>query len=419
MGDIEQPRTSFAETFALRVASRIGDVQASDWDACAQGAEPSPPGGPCASNPFISHAFLAALEDSRSATRSTGWLPHHLLLEDQSGTLIGCMPCYLKCHSLGEYVFDHGWAEAYERAGGRYYPKLQASVPFTPVTGRRLLVRPGGDPGERQAILLQAAIQVTDRLGVSSLHLTFPTREEWEVAGGIGYLKRTDQQFHWQNEGYSTFDDFLAALASRKRKTIARERRQALGDGIAIEWLTGKDITEAHLDAFFAFYMDTGSRKWGSPYLTRDCFSLFAESMADRMLLILAKRWGRYVAGALNFIGADTLYGRYWGGIEHHPFLHFEICYYQAIEYAIGRKLARVEAGAQGEHKLARGYLPVETLSAHYIANPSLRRAVADYLKRERLAVSREIALLAAESPYRKGNAEGPIDGTAARIGND
>jgi predicted N-acyltransferase len=406
MGDIEQTPTRAeaeraSETFSLRIAARIGDVAACDWNACAQGgaATESPPTD--LDNPLISHALLMALEESGSATRATGWLPHHLLLEDKSGRLIACMPCYVKSHSLGEYVFDHGWADAYARAGGRYYPKLQASVPFTPVTGRRLLVKADENQAAHEALLLQAAIQVTDRLGLSSLHITFPTREEWQLAGEMGYLKRTDQQFHWRNEGYARFDDFLGALAARKRKAIKKERREALQDGIAIEWATGRDLTEARLDAFFAFYMDTGSRKWGSPYLTRDCFSLFAESMADRMVLILAKRWGRYVAGALNFVGADALYGRYWGGIGHHPFLHFEVCYYQAIEYAIVHKLARVEAGAQGEHKLARGYLPVETYSAHYIADPGLRRAVADYLKRERLAVSREIALLAAESPYR------------------
>jgi predicted N-acyltransferase len=404
MGDIElNPAEGEhgAETFSLRVAARVRDVAAEDWDACAEGDAALAPEPFYPANPFISHAFLMALEESGSAMRATGWLPHHLLLEDRAGRLVGCMPCYAKSHSLGEYVFDHGWAEAYERAGGRYYPKLQASVPFTPVTGRRLLVRAGPNRKEGEALLLQAAIQITDRLGLSSLHITFPTRGEWELAGEIGCLKRTDQQFHWRNEGYSAFDDFLDSLASRKRKAIRRERREALEDGIAIEWVTGSDITEAHLDAFFAFYIDTGSRKWGSPYLTRDCFSLIAGSMPERMVLILAKRSGRYVAGALNFIGDDALYGRYWGGIEHHPFLHFEICYYQAIEFAIAGKLARVEAGAQGAHKLARGYLPVETYSAHYIADPGLRRAVADYLKRERRAVSREIALLGAESPYR------------------
>ena len=407
MGDIEKPpvhreRKAERESFVLRTASRVADVRAADWDACARGpgvalSEPSPP-----ANPFISHDFLLALEESGSATQATGWLPQHLLLEDRSGLLVGCMSCYLKSHSQGEYVFDHGWADAYLRAGGRYYPKLQASIPFTPVTGRRLLVRADPDAREREAILLQAAIQLTDRLGVSSLHVTFPTREEWQLAGELGFLKRTDQQFYWQNEGYGSFDEFLVRLASRKRKLIRKERREALGDGIEIEWVTGCDLTEAHCDVFFAFYMDTGSRKWGSPYLTRECFSLLRESMADRMLLVLAKRAGRYVAGALNFIGQDTLYGRYWGGIEHHPFLHFEVCYYQAIEFAIAHKLARIEAGAQGSHKLARGYLPAETYSAHYIANPALRRAVADYLKRERIAVAQEIALLAEETPYRR-----------------
>jgi hypothetical protein len=399
MGDIEKPpayaaRGAPRESVVVRIVSRIADVPAADWDACALAGRPY--------NPFISHDFLKALEESGSATQDTGWLPQHLLLEDQSSALIGCMPCYLKSHSQGEYVFDHGWADAYMRAGGRYYPKLQASIPFTPVTGRRLLVPADVDEREREAILLQAAIQVTDRLGVSSLHVTFLTREEWQLAGDIGFLQRTDQQFHWLNEGYGSFEDFLAALAARKRKAIRKERREALGDGIEIEWVTGRDLTEAHFDAFFAFYMDTGSRKWGSPYLTRRCFSLLGATMADQILLVLAKRSGRYVAGALNFIGEGALYGRYWGAIEEHPCLHFEVCYYQAIEFAIAHKLARVEAGAQGAHKLARGYLPSETYSAHYIADPGLRRAVADYLKRERRAVAREIALLAEEAPYRR-----------------
>ncbi len=395
MGDIERPRTrSEAERPKLRVAPRIAELPADAWDACA-GRD----------NPFISHAFLSALEESGSATRKTGWLPHHLLLEDASGALLGAMPCYLKSHSQGEYVFDHGWADAYERAGGRYYPKLQAAVPFTPVPGSRILVTPGEGETERKALLLGAAIEVTGRLGVSGLHITFLTREEWELAGELGLLKRTDQQFHWRNDGYASFEDFLAALASRKRKAVKKERREALSGGIAIEWVTGSDITEAHLDAFFDFYMDTGSRKWGSPYLNRLCFSLFRESMADKMLLVLAKRAGRYIAGALNFIGTDTLYGRYWGAIEHHPFLHFEVCYYQAIDFALEHKLARVEAGAQGEHKLARGYLPTETYSAHYIADPALRRAIADYLKRERLAVAHEIAILADAAPFRRERA--------------
>ena len=397
MGDIERPpayadAARDGDAFVVRLASSIADIPAPDWDDCAS----SHP------NPFTSHAFLRALEDSGSATAETGWLPQHLLLEDGSGTLLGCLPCYLKSHSRGEYVFDHGWADAYLHAGGRYYPKLQASIPFTPVTGKRLLVRPGEAEAEREALLLQAAIQVADRLGVSSLHITFLTREEWRLAGELGLLKRTDQQFHWQNKGYGSFEDFLGALASRKRKAIRRERSQALEGGIETEWVTGSDLTEAHLDTFFAFYIDTGARKWGSPYLTRDCFSLLRQSMTDRILLVLAKRSGAYIAGALNFIGQDALYGRYWGSIEDHPFLHFEVCYYQAIDFAIAHKLARVEAGAQGAHKLARGYLPSETYSAHYIADAALRRAVADYLKRERLAVAREIALLTEESPYRR-----------------
>jgi len=345
---------------------------------------------------------LRALEESGSASRHTGWLPQHLLFEDGAGALLACMPCYLKAHSQGEYVFDHGWAEAYERAGGHYYPKLQVSVPFTPVTGRRLLIRRGVDRTECETILLQAGATLVNELGVSSLHMTFLTRDEWELAGQIGFLKRTDQQFHWRNEGYGRFEDFLDALTSRKRKAIRKERREALGDGIEIEWVTGRDLTEAHWDAFFAFYQETGSRKWGSPYLNRRCFSLIGETLADRVLLIMAMRAGRYVAGALNFIGGDTLYGRYWGGIEHHPLLHFEVCYYQAIDFAIAHKLACVEAGAQGAHKLTRGYLPVETYSAHFIADPGLRRAVADYLRRERHAVAREVALLAEESPYRR-----------------
>jgi uncharacterized protein len=403
MGDIERAsrETELAtagKPVVVRIASRIADVPGQEWDACSCGIATQ------FDNPFITHAFFKALEESGSATRNTGWLPQHLLLEDDQGRLAGCMPCYLKSHSQGEYVFDHGWADAYLRAGGSYYPKLQASVPFTPVAGKRLLVRLGADQGEREAILLEAAIELTERLGISSLHITFLTRPEWELVGELGFLQRTDQQFHWQNAGYQSFEDFLEALSSRKRKAIRKERREALAGGIEIEWVTGRALTEAHLDAFFAFYMDTGSRKWGSPYLTRRCFSLLAETMADQMLLVLAKRAGRYIAGALNFIGADALYGRYWGGIEEHPYLHFEVCYYQAIEFAIAHKLIRVEAGAQGAHKLARGYLPVETYSAHYIADPALRRAVADYLKRERRAVAREIALLTEDSPYRQSD---------------
>ena len=385
------------------MVQRIAAVPASEWDACARGDD-SRGDAACSDNPFISHAFLHALEESGSATRATGWLPQHLVLEDPAGGISACMPCYLKSHSYGEYVFDHAWADAYERAGGSYYPKLQTAVPFTPVTGRRLLVRDGPDRTERQALLLQAAATLTDRLKASSLHVTFPTREEWELAGSLGFLQRNDQQFHWRNEGYESFEDFLAALASRKRKAIRGERKRALEGGIEIEQVTGSDLTEAHWDAFFAFYMDTGSRKWGSPYLTRQFFNLIGETMRDQILLVLARRRGRAIAGALNFIGGDALYGRYWGALEERPCLHFEVCYYQAVDFAIERKLARVEAGAQGAHKLARGYLPVQTYSAHWIRDPGLRRAIADYLKRERLAVAHEIALLGEESPYRQSD---------------
>jgi len=401
MGDIEQRQQGAQDGAVVRVVQRIAAVPASDWDACARGADSrGKAAGP--DNPFISHAFLHALEESGSATRATGWLPQHLVLEDATGGIAACMPCYLKSHSYGEYVFDHAWADAYERAGGSYYPKLQAAVPFTPVTGQRLLVREGPDRTEHQALLLQAAATLADRLEASSLHLTFPTREEWELAGKLGFLQRNDQQFHWRNENYRSFEDFLAALASRKRKSIRGERKRAIEGGIEFEWVTGTDLSETHWDAFFAFYMDTGSRKWGSPYLTRQFFSLIGETMCDRILLVLAKRAGRAIAGALNFIGGDALYGRYWGALEEHPCLHFEVCYYQAIDFTIAHKLARVEAGAQGAHKLARGYLPVQTNSAHWIRDPGLRRAVADYLKRERLAVAHEIALLGEESPYRK-----------------
>ena len=407
MGDIDRPADPTlhdASAATVRIARRIAEVPAAQWDACARGESGSerPP------NPFVSHAFLSALEDSGSATRDTGWLPQHLLFEDAQGRLLACMPCYLKGHSQGEYVFDHGWAEAYMRAGGDYYPKLQAAVPFSPVPGPRLLVRGETARIERQALLLEAGRTLTNELDVSSLHITFMSQDEWKLAGELGYLQRTDRQFHWHNAGYETFDDFLGALASRKRKTIRRERRAALDEDIEIEWITGRDITEAHWDAFFTFYMDTGARKWGRPYLTREAFSRLGESMAGELLLVMAKRGGDYIAGALNVIGADTLYGRYWGALESHDFLHFEVCYYQAIDYAIAHGLARVEAGAQGEHKLARGYLPTETYSAHYIADARLRRAVADFLAHERHAVAEDAALLAAESPYRRKPDESP-----------
>jgi len=318
---------------------------------------------------------------------------------------VGAAPAYLKSHSQGEYVFDQGWAEAYERAGGQYYPKLQVAVPFTPVTGPRLLAVGPHAPAVRAA-LGTALVEVTDRAGLSSAHVTFAPENETRELTAQGYLLRTDQQFHWENAHYGTFDDFLGALSSRKRKAIRRERKEALAAGIEVVWLTGRDLTESVWDSFFAFYMETGSRKWGRPYLTREFFSLIGASMGERILLVMAKRAGRWIAGAINFIGTDALYGRNWGAIEHHPFLHFELCYYQAIDYAIRQGLKRVEAGAQGEHKLARGYLPVTTYSAHYLANPALRKAVADYLKRERAYVDAAGAELAAAAPFRKDLAE-------------
>jgi predicted N-acyltransferase len=405
----------------IRIVSSIADIPADDWNACAAGAHntgalatharPKQEDEACGAlettsrtliNPFISHEFLSSLEDSACVGGHSGWQPKYLVAETAEGTLLGTAPTYLKTHSRGEYVFDQGWAEAYEHAGGSYYPKLQVAVPFTPVTGPRLLARHGAHAATVRAGLADALAEITRRSGLSSAHVTFLTEAEWRMLGGKGFLRRTDQQFHWDNAGYATFEDFLGALASRKRKTIRRERKEAFAPGIEIHRLTGTDLTEEIWDAFFAFYMETGSRKWGRPYLTREFFSLIGERMSDRILLVMARRAGRWIAGAINFIGADTLYGRNWGAIEHHPFLHFEVCYYQAIEYAIDHSLRRVEAGAQGEHKLARGYLPSTTYSAHYIANPGLRRAIADYLKRERSYVEAAGEELAAAAPFRK-----------------
>jgi predicted N-acyltransferase len=327
----------------------------------------------------------------------------HLVASDREQNVVGAVPCYVKSHSRGEYVFDHGWAEAYERAGGSYYPKLQVSVPFTPATGRRLLVRPGAGAEAVRAALADALIDICRRCDASSVHVTFPTEAEWDLLGSRGYLKRTHQQFHWENADYDSFDAFLGALSSRKRKAIRREREEALANGISVHWLSGPELTESVWDAFFAFYMETGSRKWGRPYLTRAFYSLVGKKMGDRILLVMARRNGRWIAGAINFIGSDTLFGRHWGAIEHHPFLHFELCYYQAIQYAIEHKLARVEAGAQGEHKISRGYLPIETYSAHYIVDPGLRRAIDDFLKRERAYVLAANEELAETAPFRKG----------------
>jgi predicted N-acyltransferase len=392
-----------AKELRVTVVNAIGDVSAEAWDACAnprnepQAVDPEYP-----LNPFLAHSFLSALETSKSVGGRSGWHVQHLLVKDADGSLLGAAPCYLKSHSRGEYVFDGGWAEAYERAGGSYYPKLQVAVPFTPACGRRLLVRPGPHAGEVRNALAAGLIELCRVERASGVHVTFATEPEFRFLGELGFLQRTDQQFHWENHGYASFDEFLAALAARKRKTIRRERHEALANGVTVQWLTGSDLTEAVWDDFFAFYIETGSRKWGYPYLTRPFFSRVGEAMRERILMVMAKRAGRFVAGAINFIGSHALFGRHWGAIEHHPFLHFELCYYQAIDYAIAHKLQRVEAGAQGEHKIARGYMPTTTFSAHHIADPALRRAVADYLVRERAYVAAAGAELAAMGPYRK-----------------
>ncbi|MBZ9858826.1 GNAT family N-acetyltransferase [Mesorhizobium sp. CA12] len=397
-GDEDDGRAANAD-YAIRIAAGIGAFTCEEWNGFAGTTRGDQENG---YNPLVSFAFLSALEDSGCAVRRTGWQGHHLRLETAQGRLLGAVPCYLKSHSQGEYVFDHGWSDAFERAGGRYYPKLQCSVPFSPVTGPRLLVGKGENESAVKAGLAEGLKLVTDKLGVSSAHVTFATEPDVATLEAAGFLHRTDQQFHFFNEGFSTYDDFLATLASRKRKAMKKERREALADGISIDWLTGKDITESAWDDFFAFYMDTGGRKWGRPYLNRQFFSLIGERMADDILLVMAKRNGRYIAGAINFIGSDALYGRNWGCIEDHPFLHFEVCYHQAIDFAIERKLKVVEAGAQGEHKLARGYRPVTMHSAHYFSHPGLRNAVADYLRRERREVERMAEYLEEHTPFRK-----------------
>lgn len=348
------------------------------------------------------HAFLQALEESGSATGETGWQPQHLILEHASGQILGAVPLYLKSHSYGEYIFDHGWASGYERAGGRYYPKLLAAVPFTPATGPRLLLHPEAGP-EAADTMIAAMIELARRRKVSSLHVNFPRQSEWERLGGTGFLQRIGRQFHWENDGYRSFDDFLAALHSRKRKQIKRERRDAVAGGIEIETLTGADLKTAHWDAFFRFYISTSDRKWGSAYLTREFFDLLGARMADRVVLIMAKKDKHWIAGALNLLGRDTLYGRNWGCHGDFPFLHFEVCYYRAIDFAIAKGLARVEAGAQGQHKIQRGYLPSPTYSAHWIRDPGFSRAVADFCLRERRAVENEMEELEEGlSPFKR-----------------
>ena len=383
---------------SVRAHRRIAEIGRAAWDACA-----APAGQPL--NPFVGYDFLEALEQSGCAVERTGWGPRHLTIEDEAGQVAAAMPLYLKGHSQGEYIFDHAWADAYERAGGRYYPKLTCASPFSPVTGPRLLARGDIEAGAARGALLGGALTLADRLDVSGLAINFPTQAEWRWLGEQGMLLRQNQQYHWLNAGYASFDDFLADLSSGRRKTIRRERREAAA-GIAIERLTGPDLTEAHWDAFFAFYMDTGSRKWGQPYLNRRFFSLIGERMADRILLVMARRGERWIAGALNLIGGDCLYGRNWGCLEDVPFLHFELCYYQAIEAAIERRLARVEAGAQGQHKIARGYRPTAVYSAHAIADPALRAPVARFLAEEMRAVQGEMDWLDETfSPFRRVDA--------------
>lgn len=371
-------------TGSARLVSSAAEIGQTRWNALAN------PEGLAEPHPFTTYQFFAALEESGSACAKTGWQPAHLLAEG------GLIPLYLKSHSYGEYVFDHAWADALERAGGDYYPKLQCAVPFTPVTGRRLL-------GTAHDTLLKTAASAMKQIGASSLHVTFLTREEWLAAGSAGYLLRTGQQFHWNNPGYSTFDQFLGELSSAKRKNLRKEREAVCAAGVSFEWLTGDDITESHWDQFFEFYMDTGGRKWGTPYLTREFFSRLGQGLSHQTLLVMAKKDGDYIAGALNLFGEGVLFGRNWGAAEYLPFLHFETCYYQAIDFAIARGLKRVEAGAQGEHKLLRGYLPVETYSAHVILHKGLARAVDDFLEAERAAVAENISQLARHAPFRKG----------------
>lgn len=374
----------------LKIVTSALAIARADWDRLA-----NPPDAEF--NPLVSHDFFRCLEESGCAVAKTGWTPRHLVLEVE-GRIAGIAPCYRKGHSQGEYVFDYGWADAYGRAGGRYYPKMQVSVPFSPVTGPRLFARTEAERRE----LTSALIALCTEEEASSVHITFLPERDWEALGGKLWLKRTDIQFHWMNKGYASFDDFLGSLSSGKRKNIRKERASVGNAGIAMHALTGKDIAERHWDAFFDFYMDTGSRKWGSPYLNRRFFSMIGEAMSEHILLVIAERGGKPIAGALNFIGSHALYGRNWGAIEYHGNLHFETCYYQAIDFAIARKMPRVEAGAQGAHKLARGYLPQKTYSLHYLAHPGLQRAVANYLEAERAGIDQEQQALAAHSPFRQ-----------------
>ena len=380
--------------WTLETVSCLDDVPGNEWNACARHY----------GNPFVTYEFLHALEASGSADAKTGWYPQHLLLKDSKKQLTAVVPAYLKSHSRGEYVFDQSWAEAFQRAGGNYYPKLQVSIPFTPATGPRLLLAPTDNPLAVCQALEQGLRTLCQRHQLSSAHITFLDRQQSDTMTRLGWLQRKDTQFHWQNNDYSCFDDFTAALSSRKRKNIRKERAGVARLGLSFEMLTGDQITETHWDHFFEFYQDTGARKWGTPYLTRSFFSLVSHYMADKILLIMVSKDNRYIAGALNFIGTDTLFGRYWGALENHPGLHFETCYYRAMEFAIAKGLKTVEAGAQGPHKLARGYVPVTTYSAHHITNPDFSGAIADYLNRERSYVEEDNEILSRHAPFKKGN---------------
>ncbi len=390
-----------ARDVEIRIASGIAQIGQDAWDACAC---PEVVAGGRPADPFTTYRFLSALEESGSVGPGTGWQPQYLSAVID-GQVIAVAPMYAKAHSQGEYIFDHSWANAFERAGGRYYPKLQIAVPHTPATGRRFLTRPGFEE-TGTAALIQGAVQLTDSNGLSSLHITFCTKSEASAAEQLGLLTRKSQQFHWHNHGFADFDGFLATLSSRKRKNIRKERQQAQAFGGEIEVFTGDDLRPEHWDAFWRFYQDTGARKWGTPYLTRAFFDIAQDQLRDDIALVLAKRDGEWVAGALNFIGADALYGRYWGCSEHHPFLHFELCYYQAIDIAIKLGLSTVEAGAQGEHKLARGYLPKATWSLHWMRDEGFMRAVQDYLVQERAAVDEEIDILTDYGPFKRVEVE-------------
>ena len=379
-----------AGAISVKVHAAIADIPAAAWDACAGDG-----------NPSVCHAFLEALEQSGSTTSRTGWMPQHLSVAGPDGAIAGLVPLYAKTHSYGEYIFDYGWADAYERAGGRYYPKLLSAAPFTPVPGPRLMLRAGAPP-EIRTHLIAGMIELAKRRRISSVHVNFPEQADMDALAEAGFLQRLGQQFHWVNDGYRDFDDFLAALNSRKRKAVKKERREALAPGLEIEVLTGSDLKPRHWDAFYEFYLATSDRKWGSAYLNRRFFALIGERMPEKIVLVMARHGANYVAGAFNLLGKDTIYGRNWGSYGDYKFLHFECCYYQAIEFAIARGLSRVEAGAQGPHKIQRGYLPAPTYSAHWIPDPAFRRAVAQFLTRERDMVAHKMDGLSEFSPFRR-----------------